>query len=323
MDVIQKVHFVVWMLVLISAAPLAATSGEKGDRLSPEAIMELVREGRDREAIDAYEALPEEARDSVQLLHTVADSYWRERKFESAYALYNEILKRQPTLQGLVPDDQPAGVGSVPVPVSLRVPAQESGDGIADEKGVSTIAALPVTETNAESMPAGLDAILAQLRREYLDIQTLARQREIQLQARLEALQSDTGSALNALKSQHQEREQALGAQVSSLEQTVEAMRVEFEKERAVLQAQVDLLTHNVIPPGKDGEPLPRRMVMAGYYRDQQDHAAASELYKQVLKENPDDVAAKRKLITTLFDMQRYEDALDYLADEKRAVNEQ
>ncbi len=360
------VRIAVCVLLLILVAPVAVTTGADGERLSDEAIVELVREGRNREAIQAFEALPEEARDSLHLLRAVADSYWREREFESAQMLYSEILKRRPTLQGLVPADQPAGPGGVPLPATLHVvPAAESGEGTMDLAAVPPVADLPVADAaNAEAWAtAGVDAMLGQLRREYLEIQDLARQREVQLQTRLSALQSDSETVLETLNMQHQAREQALAAQVSSLEQTaesmraewakalaalqaqhqareqvlaaqvnnleqtVEAMHVEWAKERAALSAQVEASPASetrstqaespiVSQLGYAYVPVSRLMIMAGDYRDQRNFEVACELYERVLEAQPDDVDAKRKLVMTLFDMQRYDDALDHLVGE-------
>ncbi len=123
------------MSVCVAAVMLTvAIAGAAEGRLSPEAIMDLAREGRNREAIDAFEALPEaDGPYPLLLLRAVAGSYWREREFESARELYNEILKRRPTLQGLVPGEEPV----VPVvaeasevaddPVVMDTPAKAPG----------------------------------------------------------------------------------------------------------------------------------------------------------------------------------------------------
>jgi len=69
-------------------------------RAAPEApaletIVELARTGRNAEAIERYEALPEGVDRPLALLRAVAGCYWRERHFEEARTLYQML---RPTL---------------------------------------------------------------------------------------------------------------------------------------------------------------------------------------------------------------------------------
>jgi len=54
--------------------------------------------------------------------------------------------------------------------------------------------------------------------------------------------------------------------------------------------------------------------VMADMYREAREFGKALALYERVLAEAPGDIQAERKLVMTLFDMGRYDDALDRLA---------
>jgi tetratricopeptide (TPR) repeat protein len=67
------------------------------------------------------------------------------------------------------------------------------------------------------------------------------------------------------------------------------------------------------LPSGAQ-RPAEMLKVIAGIYRDNQDYESAYKLYKEILENDPDDRYAERKLVMTLFDLGRYDEALGRLS---------
>ncbi len=61
--------------------------------------------------------------------------------------------------------------------------------------------------------------------------------------------------------------------------------------------------------------PVSLLKTIAGIYREQRDFAAARALYERALTLEPGDLQTERRLVMTLFDMGKYDEALARLGD--------
>jgi hypothetical protein len=72
--------------------------------------------------------------------------------------------------------------------------------------------------------------------------------------------------------------------------------------------------------PADAEKPLELLKPIANLYREKQRYAIAYSLYEEVLARDPGNLFAERKLVMTLFDMGRYDEALERLAGPKAKV---
>jgi len=66
--------------------------------------------------------------------------------------------------------------------------------------------------------------------------------------------------------------------------------------------------------PEESVKPAPLLKAIANLYREKREYAAAYNLYEEILERDPGNLYAERKLVMTLFDMGRYDEALERLA---------
>jgi tetratricopeptide (TPR) repeat protein len=222
--------------LLLAAGLRAAPEIPAPGALTPEAIVELARAGRNTEAIEGFEALADKSEQPLVLMRAVAGCYWRERRFEEARALYQQILERRPNLKAL--SDRSDAKPATAKPLLDRPRANADADADADADAEESARSAPSTgpEDQVRDRPApppppppqadrpaaaegvepegGEDTALVALREEYAALEKRGRERRDELLARIDSLEQASVLAGSEMR----ELRQALNAERSKRE---------------------------------------------------------------------------------------------------------
>lgn len=141
-----------------------------------------------------------------------------------------------------------------------------------------------------------------------------------------EKLMVDTGEVETSLRERIRDLEQAFALPMSldaaparadgsgdpETEEKVDALYQSIietsRKNKALAIKQFESL------PEESVKPTALLKVMANLYREKRDYTEAYNIYEEVLERDPGNLYAERKLVMTLFDMGRYDEALERLA---------
>jgi len=203
-------------------------------------IQQLARTGRNAEAIQVFESLPDRDTAAISVLRAAAGCYWRERRFEEARALYRLVMERQSHLNTMkarerqsaavtpeppVVAPEPAAVTSEPAAVTPEPPVEVG------EPHASVIEDASEADSAATADPVMPPAVIRELEVLKSQISALEAQRE-QQRREADARMADVMAAVAG----------RVDVLASSLEQAVSQLQVQLADKKA-----------NAVPRNRDG----------------------------------------------------------------------
>ncbi len=261
MERVARLYSVLAGIGMFFGVSAACVGGEEAQMQ----ILQLARSGRNAEAIESFEAMPDRDEADIAVLRAAAGCYWRERRFEEARGLYRRILDRQSNLNALGDSDQLSAL------LGRELPAADTADTMDSAVLKPEVPAAKSVEPPAGDGKSVQGAALAQeLQAIKAQYQALEAERESQRQdadARIAALTAAAGERageLDALRTQLaeaaataaataaeslEERREAeswtseLKVRIGSLEMEVQAAN----KSREALQAEAELKINDLL----------------------------------------------------------------------------
>lgn len=298
-------------------------------------ILQLARSGRNAEAIESFERMPDRDAADIAVLRAAAGCYWRERRFEEARGLYRRILERQSNLNALGDGDHISAL------LGRELPAADAVDK-AGGAGAEPPAQEPPTADGVAAAQAGTGGELDALKAQY---QVLAAERESQRQeadariAELTAAAAERAGELDALRTQlaaaataaepspeqreAESRTTALKAHIAALELEIQAAN----KSRETLQAEAELKINDLLDAIETDKTrqaeTETRLKEAADALEAQKAAAADALATQATTAAEALEAQKVAAAETAAGLQRQlEEATARLAEEQRLAGE-
>ena len=207
-------------------------SAARGDTAHSQVIA-LSGKGQDYEAVELYERDLAGQEVPVEVLRAIAGSYWRLRRFDTARALYRQVMQQQPGLAGLAGVEAPSpdtatDVGETPAEPEKGMRAPEVVPEDADEVGS------PVRAARTAAFQAELDG----LRTAYLALEEDRERQRQSVEARIMELMVRTEESIQEMDELQNELEEAR-KQRTAAEQAKSELSDEWMAEQVRVKAEI------------------------------------------------------------------------------------
>ncbi len=261
MERVARLYSVLAGIGMFFGVSAACVGGEEAQMQ----ILQLARSGRNAEAIESFEAMPDRDEADIAVLRAAAGCYWRERRFEEARGLYRRILDRQSNLNALGDGDQLSAL------LGRELPAADTADTMDSAVLKPEVPAAKSVEPPAGDGKSVQGAALGQeLEAIKAQYQALEMERESQRQdadariAALTAAAAERAGELDALRAQLAESAATAAAtaaesleerreaesRASELKERVASLEMEVQaasKSRETLQAEAELKINDLL----------------------------------------------------------------------------
>ena len=243
-----------WNALLYGALMLLMLVSTAWSNPYEEEVISLSERGEDVEAVTVYEReLADQDEVSIEVMRAIAGSYWRLRRFDEARTLYREIMRRQPTMSGLVEEEveileEEEPLDPVDDPPEAAVVAEDEDDRVVEDPSAEEDAVTPSTRDIFQSELEALRAAYEELEEDRDRRREAVEERMIELMVRTEETIEQMEKLEVELQETRKERDAAIedrdvsadeqAAQIADLEDALTEAR---EEQRAARQQISDL----------------------------------------------------------------------------------